>query len=43
MMNKVIQDGYQMADVLLDIYFNSPLEVSESELLTELQFPVVQI
>ena len=43
LMNKVIEDGYQMTGAPLEIYFNSPMEVSESELLTEVQFPVVQM
>ena len=43
MMNKVIEDGYQMTGAPLEIYFNSPMEVPESELLTEVQFPVVQV
>jgi AraC family transcriptional regulator len=43
MMNKVIEDGYQMTGAPLEIYFNSPMEVPESELLTEVQFPVVQM
>jgi effector-binding domain-containing protein len=43
MMNKVIEEGYQMTGAPIEIYFNSPMEVSESELLTEVQFPVIQI
>jgi effector-binding domain-containing protein len=27
----------------LEIYFNSPFEVSEEELLTEVQFPVAKM
>jgi AraC family transcriptional regulator len=43
MMNKVIEEGYQMTGAPIEIYFNSPMEVSERELLTEVQFPVVQM
>jgi len=42
-MNKVIEDGYQMTGAPLEIYFNSPIEVPETDLLTEVQFPVVKI
>ena len=43
LMNKVIEDGYQMTGAPLEIYFNSPIEVPETDLLTEVQFPVVKI
>jgi AraC family transcriptional regulator len=43
LMNKVIEDGYQMIGAPIEIYFNSPMEVPESDLLTEIQFPVVKI
>ena len=43
LMNKVIEDGYQMTGAPLEIYFNSPMEVPETDLLTEVQFPVVKI
>ena len=43
LMNKVIEDGYQMTSAPLEIYFNSPMEVPETDLLTEVQFPVVKI
>ena len=43
LMNKVIEDGYQMIGAPVEIYFNSPMEVPESDLLTEIQFPVVKI
>jgi len=36
------QEGYQIAGAVLESYLNSPEEVSESELLTEVQFPVVK-
>jgi effector-binding domain-containing protein len=32
-----------MTGAPIEIYFNSPMEVSERELLTEVQFPVVQM
>jgi AraC family transcriptional regulator len=43
LMNKVIEEGYQMIGAPIEIYFNSPMEVPESELLTEVQFPVVKM
>lgn len=43
LMNKIIEDGYQMVGAPIEIYFNSPLEVSDDELLTEVQFPVVKV
>ena len=43
LMNKVIEEGYQMTSAPVEIYFNSPMEVSESELLTEVQFPIIQM
>jgi AraC family transcriptional regulator len=43
LMNKIIEDGYQMVGAPIEIYFNSPMEVSEDELLTEVQFPVVKV
>jgi len=43
LMNKVIEEGYQMIGAPVEIYFNSPVEVPESELLTEVQFPVVKM
>ena len=43
LMNKVIEKGYQMSGAPIEIYFNSPMEVPESELLTEVQFPVVKM
>lgn len=36
------ENGYQMAGPVLESYLNSPDEVSESELLTEVRFPVVK-
>ena len=43
LMNKLVEDGYQMVGAPIEIYFNSPMEVSEDELLTEVQFPVVKL
>jgi AraC family transcriptional regulator len=43
LMDKVIEEGYQMIGAPIEIYFNSPMEVSEDELLTEVQFPVVKM
>lgn len=36
------KEGYQIAGPILESYLNSPEEVPESELLTEVQFPVVK-
>ena len=36
------QEGYQIDGAVLEIYLNSPEEVPENELLTEVQFPVVK-
>lgn len=35
-------EGFQIAGPVLESYLNSPDEVPESELLTEIQFPVVK-
>jgi len=43
LMDKVIEEGYQMIGAPMEIYFNSPMEVSEDELLTEVQFPVIKM
>lgn len=37
-----IKEGYQIAGPVLESYLNSPDEVPESELLTEVQFPVIK-
>ncbi|MFB2624058.1 GyrI-like domain-containing protein [Methanothermobacter marburgensis] len=34
------ENGYEIAGPVTEIYLNSPLEVDESELLTEVQIPV---
>jgi len=36
------KEGYEIAGPILESYLNSPDEVTESELLTEVQFPVVK-
>jgi effector-binding domain-containing protein len=36
------KEGYEIAGPVLESYLNSPDEVPESELLTEVQFPVVK-
>lgn len=36
------KEGYEIAGPVLESYLNSPEEVPESELLTEVQFPVVK-
>ena len=36
------ENGYQIAGPVKEIYINNPMEVSESELLTEVQFPVIK-
>lgn len=43
LMNKVIEEGYQIIGAPMEMYFNSPMEVSENDLLTEVQFPVVKM
>ncbi|MTK64913.1 MAG: GyrI-like domain-containing protein [Methanobacterium sp.] len=43
LMNKIIEEGFQMVGAPIEIYFNSPMEVSEDELLTEVQFPIVKV
>lgn len=36
------KNGYEIMGAPMDIYFNCPTDVSESELLTEVHFPVVK-
>jgi AraC family transcriptional regulator len=43
LMNKVIEEDYQMVGAPIEIYFNSPMEVPEIDLLTEVQFPVIKM
>lgn len=37
-----VKKGYQIAGPVLESYLNDPSEVSQSEALTEIQFPVVK-
>jgi len=37
-----MEKGYNIAGPVTEIYINNPMEVSESELLTEVQFPVMK-
>lgn len=41
MMEHLMKEGYEMIGVPREIYLNSPQEVPETELLTEIQFPIV--
>jgi effector-binding domain-containing protein len=36
------ENGYNIAGAVKEIYMNNPMEVSEDELLTEVQFPVMK-
>jgi len=38
-----VKNGYDIVGPVTEIYLNSPLEVPESELLTEVQFPVIKL
>jgi len=38
-----VKNGYDIVGPVTEVYLNSPLEVPESELLTEVQFPVIKI
>ncbi|MDI6644922.1 MAG: GyrI-like domain-containing protein [Methanobacteriaceae archaeon] len=38
-----VKNGYAMMGAPMEIYLNDPMEVQESELLTEIQFPVQKI
>ncbi|MGC9516408.1 MAG: GyrI-like domain-containing protein [Methanomicrobiales archaeon] len=38
-----VKNGYAMVGAPVEIYLNDPMEVSESELLTEIQFPVQKV
>ena len=42
LINYAAKQGYQIAGPVLESYLNSPDDVPESELLTEIQFPVVR-
>ncbi|MCK9152281.1 tRNA (N6-threonylcarbamoyladenosine(37)-N6)-methyltransferase TrmO [Methanobacterium alcaliphilum] len=41
MMEHIFKEGYEIIGVPREIYMNSPGEVPESELLTEIQFPII--
>jgi len=41
-MEYAVENGYLIAGPVTEIYLNNPLEVSENELLTEVQFPVIK-
>ena len=38
-----VKNGYDIVGPVTEVYLNSPLEVPESELLTEVQFPVIKL
>ena len=38
-----VKNGYDIVGPVTEVYLNSPLEVPENELLTEVQFPVIKI
>lgn len=42
LMQYVIDNDYEVVGAPMEFYLNSPMEVSESELLTEVQFPVAK-
>jgi len=41
MMEHIMKDGYEIIGAPREIYLNSPQEVPETELLTEIQFPII--
>ncbi|BDZ70779.1 tRNA (N6-threonylcarbamoyladenosine(37)-N6)-methyltransferase TrmO [Methanobacterium petrolearium] len=41
MMKHIFKEGYEIIGVPREIYLNSPGKVPESELLTEIQFPII--
>lgn len=41
MMEHIFKEGYEIIGVPREVYLNSPGEVPESELLTEIQFPII--
>lgn len=41
-MEYMTKNGYEMAGAPMELYLNNPMEVLESELLTEVQFPVIK-
>jgi effector-binding domain-containing protein len=40
LMEYIMKNGYEVVGAPMEIYLNNPGEVSENELLTEVQFPV---
>ena len=42
LMDQVMKEGYDIIGAPVEIYINSPMEVPESELMTEIHFPVVK-
>ena len=42
MVDYIMKNGYDMIGAPMEIYLNSPAEVSENELLTEIRFPVIK-
>lgn len=37
-----MENGFEIIETPMEIYLNNPMEVAESELLTEIQFPVMK-
>jgi AraC family transcriptional regulator len=42
LMEYAVENGYLIAGPVTEVYINSPMEVPENELLTEVQFPVMK-
>lgn len=40
--NYAVENGYDIVGPVTEVYLNDPMEVPESELLTEVQFPVIK-
>lgn len=38
-----VKNGYDIVGPVTEVYLNDPMEVPESELLTEVQFPVIKL
>jgi AraC family transcriptional regulator len=41
--NYAVENGYDIVGPVTEVYLNDPMEVDESELLTEVQFPVIKM
>ncbi len=41
--NYAVENGYDIVGPVTEVYLNDPMEVPESELLTEVQFPVIKL